>query len=384
MADDQVDVRIVDCDVHLVPRSRDELLERMPEPWRSRLGARRANATGKATYASYEKSKRADSHPPGGGLPGSDPAFVYRQLFEEAKVDLAMLIPEGRYTVDPELNTVWCAAHNAWLAASWLDAWNLGGRFFGSICVSTDDVPGAVRQIEEWGPHPQFRQVLIADVSDRPLGMPQFEPIWAAAARHRLPVAMHFSGHGAAKLGVSPVGTFQHHVDYHSIAYPLVYSAHLVSWICNGVFDRHPDLRIVFVEGGFLWHRPILARLARHWPALRGEVQARRDDPLDYVREHVRFTSQPIEETDDPAQVAALFRLAEAERTLMFSSDYPHYDFDEPRRALPRGVDAHLGQRVMAENARELYGLPAVRAERSPEPAGRGARPRAPALGASA
>ena len=117
----QVPVRIVDCDVHLVPTSRDELLDRMPEPWRSRLGARRANATGKATYASFEKSKRKDSFPPGGGLPGSEPEFVYRQLFGDSAVDLAMVIPEGRFTVDPELNTVWCAAHNAWLSATWLD-----------------------------------------------------------------------------------------------------------------------------------------------------------------------------------------------------------------------------------------------------------------------
>ena len=140
-------------------------------------------------------------------------------------------------------------------------------------------------------------------------------PIWAAAARHGLPVAMHFTGHGAAVLGASAVGRYPHHVDYHSIAYPLMYSAHLVSWICNGVFDRLPDFSVVFLEGGFLWHRPIIARLARHWPSLRREVQAGRDDPFDYVREHVRFTSQPIEETDDPTEAGRLFALAEADRT---------------------------------------------------------------------
>ena len=93
----------------------------------------------------------------------------------------------------------------------------------------------------------------------------------------------------------------------------------------------------------------------------------RRDDPFDYVREQVRFTSQPIEETDDPTEVGRLFALAEADRTLMFSSDYPHYDFDEPRRAMPRGVDATLRQRVMAGNAQELYGLPATRPAQAAE-----------------
>jgi predicted TIM-barrel fold metal-dependent hydrolase len=53
--------------------------------------------------------------------------------------------------------------------------------------------------------------------------------------------------------------------------------------------------------------------------------------------------------------------LAEANRILMFSSDYPHYDFDHPARALPKGLSKETRRRVMCENARELYDLPATR-----------------------
>jgi predicted TIM-barrel fold metal-dependent hydrolase len=356
----EVAVRVVDCDVHLVPQTKAELTDRMPEPWRSRLGKRRANANGKATYVSYELEGRMDSRR--NDLPGgSEPDFVYEQLFGDAGVDLAMLVPGGRYTVDPEVNAAWCRANNQWAVDTWLDKWNLGGRFFGAIMITVDDPQNAAREIEYWAGHPRFKQVIIGDISERPLGFPMYDPVWEAASRHGLPVAMHFSGFGSNSLGTTAVGHFPRHVDYHSIAYPTVYSAHLVSWITGGVFDRFPDLRFVFLEGGFLWHRPVIGRLAANWERFRGENDAK-GDPFGYVREHVRFSTQPVEEhEDDPLKVAALMELAEADKLLMFSSDYPHYDFDHPARALPKGISAPTRQRVMHENAIELYDLPRTR-----------------------
>jgi predicted TIM-barrel fold metal-dependent hydrolase len=288
--------------------------------------------------------------------------MIYRQLFEEAGVDLAMVIPAGRYVVDPGVNAAWCRAHNEWVAETWLDKWSFGGRFFGAINTSVDDPARAVQEIEYWAGHPGFKQIIIGDFSERPLGFPMYDPIWEAASRHKLPVAMHFSGHGALSLGVTPVGKFPHHVDYHAIAYPLMYSAHLTSWITGGVFDRFPDLRFVFLEGGFLWHRPVVNRLARHWDRLRIETDLKRTDPHDYVREHVRFATQPIEEHEDaPHDVARLIELADANRSLVFSSDYPHYDFDHPARALPAGLTKETRRRIMCENAIELYDLPRTR-----------------------
>jgi predicted TIM-barrel fold metal-dependent hydrolase len=42
---------------------------------------------------------------------------------------------------------------------------------------------------------------------------------------------------------------------------------------------------------------------------------------------------------------------------LMFSTDYPHWQFDSPEEALPMGLPESLMKKILAENAREFYQL---------------------------
>ena len=357
---ESVEVKVIDTDVHIEPRSFDELVGYMAAPWRDRAIKERIPFR-RAGFTTFDLAARMDAYPETGDV-GSDPGLVERHLFIDDPIDYAILLPWSYrgFTVDPALDTALAGAVNTWLAETWLSKYNTENRYIGSITVSVEDPIGAVREIEKWGGHPGFRQVAISHYGPRPFGHPMYDQIWAAAARYELPISVHFKGGATQPLGWTSTGPLQYFVEYHSLVAPMAYAAHMASWICNGVLDRHPQMQVLFLEGGFLWHRPLVDRMQRHWQRTAKELPTRKT-PLQYARDHFRFASQPIEEANDPQQIAALFMEADAGDLLMFSSDYPHYDYDPPSRALPKALRADIKKRIMAGNALAFFDLPKTR-----------------------
>ena len=77
----------------------------------------------------------------------------------------------------------------------------------------------------------------------------------------------------------------------------------------------------------------------------------------DIVRRQVRATTQPMEEPGNPEHLLQLLDMIACDEFLMFSTDYPHWDFDAPDRALPKQIPAALRQQIRVDNAARLYGL---------------------------
>src|SRR5690242_14531209 len=92
---DRVAVRVVDSDVHPVPRP-GRLAELYPEPFRSRYFLNRQVGSTifyDAPDFAYAYAMRVDAFTPAGGFPGSDPDTLFRQLIMGAGSDIAILEP---------------------------------------------------------------------------------------------------------------------------------------------------------------------------------------------------------------------------------------------------------------------------------------------------
>jgi predicted TIM-barrel fold metal-dependent hydrolase len=131
---------------------------------------------------------------------------------------------------------------------------------------------------------------------------------------------------------------------------------HVVSLVLEGVFETFPDLKFIAIEGGLAWIPGVLWRMEKDWKALRSTVPWVKRPPSEYILENVRFTTQPIEEPTDPRHMLPLLEMIHADKTLMFSSDYPHWDNDSPSHGLPR-LPHELEARIFYKNAAELYGF---------------------------
>ena len=90
--------------------------------------------------------------------------------------------------------------------------------------------------------------------------------------------------------------------------------------------------------------------------SLKAEVPHLKRAPSEYLREHFWVSTQPMEEAEEPDHLMEVMTWVGFDH-IMFASDYPHWDFDDPLLALPPALDHEHRRKVMSENARALYGL---------------------------
>ncbi|MGY2704416.1 MULTISPECIES: amidohydrolase family protein [unclassified Nocardioides] len=361
--------RLVDCDVHPIMKGGMAELR----PYLSREGQRRLGLDERRNlttvghreavsvprnmlYVNQAGVLRDDARAPDGSAPGADPAFTAQQLLDGNGIDRAVLIGGEVLGLgampDPDAAAIIASAYNDWLAATWLGA---DDRYRGNLVVGAQDPQLAAAEIRRAGADERFVAVLLP-LTNILMGQRHYYPIYEAAAELGLPITVHpNSGEGIFRTSPPMAGgTPTYYVEWHT-GLSQVFQANVISLICHGVFERFPNLKVIMTEGGLGWIPDVIWRLDKNVKGLRDEVPWIKRLPSEYVADHVRFTTQPLPEPRRRHHLHVLCEIAQAERTLMFSSDYPHWDFDDPRHALT-ALPAGIRERVSVDNAVETYG----------------------------
>jgi predicted TIM-barrel fold metal-dependent hydrolase len=360
---------LVDCDVHPIMKGgMSDLRPFLSQAAQHRLGIdgrRGLTTSGQREAVSIPRNMlyvnpagvlRGDAHSPDGLAPGADPAYTAQQLLDAHGISRAVLIGGEVLGLgalpDPDVAAMIASAYNDWLAATWLAA---DDRYRGTLVVGAQDPAQAADEIRRSGQNERFVAVLLP-LTNILMGQRHYYPIYAAAADLGLPIAVHpNSGEGIYRTSPSMAGGEPtYYVEWHS-GLSQVFQANVISLVCHGVFERFPTLKVVITEGGIGWIPDVLWRLDKNVKGLRDEVPWVRRLPSEYVVDHVRFTTQPLPEPRRREHLHVLCDIARADRTLMFSSDYPHWDFDDPRHALT-ALPPDIRQRVKVDNAVETYG----------------------------
>ena len=201
-----------------------------------------------------------------------------------------------------DMADAFCRALNDWLAKEWLDK---DARLRGSIVIPVQSVEKSVAEIERCARDQRFVQVLMLVMGDMPLGKRAYWPIYAAAERLGLPIGIH-AGSNYHNPPTS-VGWGSYHIEDY-VAQAQAFQTQLTSLIVEGVFARHPNLKMVMLESGFTWLPSYLWRLHKFWRGMRMETPWVDRAPLEIVRSNIRFSLQPVDAPPDPRDVKSPVR----------------------------------------------------------------------------
>jgi uncharacterized protein len=350
-------LKVVDCDIHPTLRSEKQMLPFLPSRWRDHYTTYRRNVRqglhGTLTHPRMQVN-RVDATPPGGGPPGSDLDFMRSQHLDLNNIEwglLQALQPSGAAERNLEFGAAVASANNDWQIAEWIDK---EPRLRGAIQVTQEYPEAAVREIEKRAHDRRFVQVSMSPRADEPLGRRRYWPIFEACERNNLPVGLHVPGFGAGYAS-TPAGWPSFYLEEHQ-TFAFIIMGVFTSMVLEGVFEEFPGLKLVLVEGGFAWVPPLAWRLDKHWEHMRSEVPHLKRKPSDYIREHVWYTTQPMEEPENPAHLARAIEWIGWDR-LLFSTDYPHWDFDDPRMVLKVDVTNAQRRMIFADNAKHVFRL---------------------------
>jgi predicted TIM-barrel fold metal-dependent hydrolase len=240
-----------------------------------------------------------------------------------------------------------CKAVNCWIAREWLDR---EPRLRASILVPPQDVELAVAEIERCAADPRFVQVLLLVMGDRPLGHRSFWPIYRAAEKHGLPIGIH----AGSTFRHAPTGSGwpSYHLE-DSVLQASAFEDTLVSFLAEGVLQKFPGTKLVLMESGFAWLPTLLWRTNRSWRGVRTEVPWIDRAPAEIVRDHVRFTLQPLDVPNGDV-LNRIIDHVRSDELIVFSTDYPHWQFDG-EDALPEGLSDAMLRKILIDNPLSTY-----------------------------
>ena len=350
---------IADCDIHPVLPAMTDLYPYLPASARAYLetfglSQRQGHQAGVNPYPKAQpNAARRDSWPPGGGAPGTDLDFLRAQHLDAHNIAFGIvnpLTPSGQGLMNPDLQAAMCHATNEWQINSLVIP---EPRLRGSIVVPYEDPKVAAAEIDRYAGHPGFAQVLLLGRTGELLGKRRYRPIFQAAVRAGLPVALHAFGYSGQPI--TGAGWPSFYIE-EMTGHAQCAQSQLASMVLEGLFEDFPALKLIIVESGFAWLPSLAWRLDRTWNRLRSETPHLRHPPSHYLRRHVWLTTQPMEEPDPRENLRDTIEWIGWDR-LLFATDYPHWDFDDPAHALPFRVSDSERHAFFIGNAIKLYNV---------------------------
>jgi predicted TIM-barrel fold metal-dependent hydrolase len=241
-------------------------------------------------------------------------------------VDYSCLFPTGMLNVglhpQKEMEVDLCWAYNRWLTEKVLPESN--GRFYSMLCLPFSDPDASLRHVETFGDRKGVGGFMVTTVRTLQVNDNAYMKVYRALEERGLVLSFH-SGPNWSEPVFKACNRF---ISVHALGFTFYNILHLTNWVINGLCERFPKLPVIWIESGLAWVPFLMQRLDHEYMMRPSEAPLLKKKPSDYMRD-MFYSSQPMEIQDRDA-LECTFRMINAETQLLYSSDYPHWDFDLP------------------------------------------------------
>jgi len=255
-------------------------------------------------------------------------------------------------TMDAKLTGAFIRAYNNWLQ----DFCSYDPQVLRGVGAvnrhDPDEMVPEVRRIAEFG----WKAVVIRPnpIKGRLLSDPAYEPFWTECERLGIAVSIHESTH--ARVPTTGSDRFDTRFAMHACSHPMEQMMALLALIEGGVLERHPKLRVGFLESGCGWVPYWLWRLDREYHDLAWEVKDHvKMKPSEYFRRQCFVAMEPSE-TYLPDVINYI-----GTDNLILGSDYPHMDHEptivKDTVALEQRLSKKTVQKILWDNPTRFYGI---------------------------
>ena len=277
-----------------------------------------------------------------------------RRWMDSMGIDIAILFPTPMLHLglhpQVEIEVALSHAYNRWLVEHVLAQ---EPRIRTMLYLPFNDPAATYRVVKEFIGKPGVVGFMVTSNRYRPVHHNDYMKTYALLEESNLPIAFH----GAYNWNDQSMLMVNRFISAHALGFVWYNLVHLTNWVINGLGERFPKLKVLWIESGLAWLPFIMQRLDNEYMMRTADAPALKKLPSNYIRD-MYFTNQPMEKTSDMALLETTFRVIKAETQLLYSSDYPHWDFDLPSVIydLPVLNEAQKRQ-ILGGNALRVFGM---------------------------
>ena len=277
-----------------------------------------------------------------------------RRWMDSMGIDIAILFPTPMLHLglhpQVEIEVALSHAYNRWLVEHVLAQER---RIRTMLYLPFNDPAATYRVVKEFIGKPGVVGFMVTSNRYRPVHHNDYMKTYALLEESNLPIAFH----GAYNWNDQSMLMVNRFISAHALGFVWYNLVHLTNWVINGLGERFPKLKVLWIESGLAWLPFIMQRLDNEYMMRTADAPALKKLPSDYVRD-MYFTNQPMEKTGDMALLETTFRVIKAETQLLYSSDYPHWDFDLPSVIYDLPFLNETQKRaILGSNALRVFGM---------------------------